>query len=409
MRKLLLGVSLFIAFTASSQNLQTVQRFIASNDFIAAKQQIDSFFNDKKNSVDAPAWYYKGRIYAEVVRQHDKGNSILLQDAFNSYKRYQELDPKNKLMQLNDNVDLFQLYDLSYNTAADLYNDKEYAAAFSLFKIALDIEEYITRKGFSFQGKNFPSLDTSLVNLTGSAAYLSKREEDAIPYFERLANAKIAGEDYKGIYALLYSHYTKKNDQVRAVKYLSTGKELFPDNDYWIKLELGSTTSDKERFTRYEQLLQKYPGNSDLILNYAVELFNYTYADTKPSDFEARQNRLQLLLTKILSADTNSAMANFVMSQHVYNQVYDIEESLREMKEETPADQTKKKNFSAKLDQKYEELFTYSQKAYDLYSQNITTETRPYCRKLANQLIAYYQKKKQADKVSYYREKLKTL
>jgi hypothetical protein len=144
-------------------------------------------------------------------------------------------------------------------------------------------------------------------------------------------------------------------------------------------------------------------------MDYAVELFNYVYADAKPLDFDNRQNRLQVLLTKAVNTDPNSAMANFVMSQHVYNQVYDMEETLRTMKDDTQAEQTKKKNLSAKLDQKYEELLSYSQMAFDLYSQNLTAETKHNYRKVVNQLIVYYQKKKQADKVNYYEQKLKAL
>jgi hypothetical protein len=407
MRNLLLGILSSIAFISSAQNLQTVQSFIASNDYLSAKKQIDSVFLDKKNIMDAPAWYYKGRVYTELVRQNDKSNYAALQEAFKAYRRYQELDPKNKLMQLNDNVDLFQLFDLSYNTGADYYNDRNYILAYSFFEIALDVEEYIAKKGFSFQGKSFPSLDTSLINLTGSAAYLSNREEQAVSYFERLADAKISGDDYKAVYALLYQHYTKKNDQVKAAKYLNTGKELIPDNEYWIKMELGNTVSDKERLNRYEQLIQKYPNNFALVMDYAVELFNYVYADKQPLDFENKQNRLQALLAKALNTDPNSSIANFVMSQHVYNQIYYMENVLRAMKEDSPAEQTKKNNFSAKLDQKYEELLTYSLKAYELYSMDLKPETKDNCRKVLNQLIAYYQKKKLGERVNYYQEKLR--
>lgn len=409
MKKLLLGILSFSVFIASAQDLQTVQLSIASNDYLSAKKQIDSFFSEKKNTADASAWYYKGRIYTEIVRQHDKSNSEILLEAFKAYKRYQELDPKNKMMQLNDNVDLFQLYDLSYNTAADYYNDKDYELAYNHFKIALDVEDYIRKKGFSFQGKTFPSLDSSLVNLTGSAAYLSNKEEEAIPYFERLANAKIKGEDYKGVYALLYQHYSKKNDQAKAARYLNTGKEIYPDNGYWIKIELGNTADEKTRLNRYDQLLQKYPNNFDLMMDYAVELFNYVYAEPQPADFENKQSRLQTLLNKVLSIDVNSAMANFVMSQHVYNQVYDMEEALKTMKEDTPAEGAKKKTFSSKLDQKYEELLSYSLKAYELYSKDVKPGNKEYCRKALNQLIVYYQKKKQGERVSFYQEKLKEL
>jgi len=409
MKKLLLGILSFPIVMASAQDLQSVQGFIASNDYLSAKKEIDSFFSEKKTLSDAPPWYYKGRVYTEVARQYDKGNYTILQEAFKAFRRYQELDPQNKLMQLNNNIDLFQLYDLSYNSAADFYNEKSYSLSYNLFKTALDVEEYIRKKGFSFQGKSFPALDTSLINLVGSAAYLSNREEEAIPYFERLANAKITGEDYKGIYALLYQYYLRRNDPVKAAKYLTAGRELVPDNRYWIKMELGSTSGDKERLARYEQLVQKYPSDFSLMMDYAVDLFNYVYAEPRPSDFESRQSRLQSLLTKALAAGPNSAMANFVMSQHVYNQVYYLEETLRDTKEDTPAEQSKKKALSSKLDQKYEELLAFSSKAYELYSKEANPDNREKCRKVLNQLIAYYQKKRQGDKVNYYQEKLTNL
>jgi hypothetical protein len=409
MKQLLLGILPLITLSAIAQNLPSVQQSIANSDYLLAKNQIDSLFIDKKNPSDASAWYYKGRVYIEYVREHDQNNYSALQEAFKALKRYQELDPSNKLMQLNNNIDLFQLYDLSYNTAADFYNDKNYDLAYNHFKLALDVEEYIRRKGFSFQGKSFPSLDTSLINLTGSAAYLSNRADDAIPYFERLANAKITGDDYKGVYALLYSHYTRKNDQVKAARYLATGKEIYPDNEYWIKMELGNLPGYKERFIRYEQLLQKYPNNFDVIMDYSVELFNYVYADAQPADFDTRQARLQALLIKALSIEPTSTMANFVMSQHAYNQVYYLEDAVRGMKEDSNQEQIKRKAISAKLQQKYEELHRYSLKAYEGYMLDLKAETKDNCKKVLNQLIVYYQKINQSERVKYYQERMRNL
>jgi len=409
MKQLLLGILPLITLSAFAQDLSYVQQSIASSDYLLAKNQIDSLFADKKNTSDATAWYYKGRVYIEYVRQHDKNNFSALQEAFKSLKRYQELDPPNKLMQLNNNIDLFQLYDLSYNTAADFYNDKNYDLAYNHFKLALEVEEYIRRKGFSFQGKTFPSLDTSLINLAGSAAYLSNRTDDAIPYFERLANAKITGDDYRGVYALLYSHYTRKNDQVKAARYLATGKEIYPDNEYWIKMELGNLQGYKERFIRYEQLLQKYPNSFDVLMDYSVELFNYVYADAQPVDFDTRQARLQALLIKALSIEPNSALANFVMSQHAYNQVYYLEDAFRGMKEDSNEEQSKKKAISAKLQQKYEDLYKYSLKAYERYMLDLKAETKDNCKKVLTQLIVYFQKTNQSERVKYYQERLRNL
>jgi hypothetical protein len=409
MRKLLLGISSFVGIIASSQDLQTVQRSIASNNYLSAKSQIDSVFLDRKAAANAPAWYYKGRVYTEMARQHDTLNYNLLKEAFNAYKRYQELDPANKLMQLNSNVDLFQLYDLSYNLGAQCYNELKYDVAYPSFRNALEVEEYVAQKGFSFQGKSFPSFDTSLVNLVASSAFLSGKEEESIPFFERLANARMGGEDYKAVYNLLYQHYTRQKEPLKAAKYLNLGKELFPDTDFWMKMELGNVGTQKEKFNGYERLLQKYPDNFSVVMDYAVELFNYVYADARPVDFSTRRDRLQTLLTTAVATEPESQLANFVMSQHVYNELYYLDDSLRKMKDDAPGGPAKKKAFSAKVDQKYEELLTYSQKAYELYAGDPRPETKGNCRKAISQLISYYQRKNQPDKVSYYRDKLKEL
>jgi hypothetical protein len=145
-----------------------------------------------------------------------------------------------------------------------------------------------------------------------------------------------------------------------------------------------------------------------LMIDYAVELFNYVYADDVPVDFDARQTRLQTLLVKAIAVNPNSALANSVMSQHVYNQAYDMESDLKIMKEDTPQEQAKKKAAAAKLDQKYEELLSYSLKAYELYTtQDLRPEEKGNYRKVLNQLVLYYQKKKQAERVQFYQQKLK--
>lgn len=69
----------------------------------------------------------------------------------------------------------------------------------------------------------------------------------------------------------------------------------------------------------------------------------------------------------------------------------------------------KRKTFSAKVNQKLDELLTYSLKAYNIYSQAVQTADRSNCQILLNQLISYYQEKKIGDKVAYYQETLKGL
>lgn len=450
MRKLLFLVLLVTSTTwLFAQKLDDVQEKFSKGKIDEAKEKIDKLLSDPKNQKNASAWYWKGKVYTELARLDSTGTLPYnaAAEAFDAYKKYQQLDPKNVLMTIEQNVGLFQLYDLHYNKGIKFYNDKDYPKAYEKMKDAMDVEEYVAGKGFVYNGFSFPKLDTQLVNLTASAAYLANKHDEAMPYFEKLADAKIKEKEYRDIYALLAEYYAKKGDQAKADKYLNLGKELFPDNDYWLSMEFGepgkeykdqidqlnkdldkaTTDADKkaiqakitpleekmnaERFARYDQLLQKYPGNYPLAMDYAIELFNYTYTfDKKPSDYLQRQEKLQTVLKTAVDAKS-TPIANFVMSQHLYNQIYDLEDAQRAVKGTTAADQAKKKDISAKINAKYEEMYVYAQKAYDLYTAETTlkAQDKANLRKVIDELVDYYSKKKQQDKVNFYQQKLKSL
>jgi len=415
MRKLLLS-TLFAAalLSAKAQNLDDVQEKMSKGKWDEAKERIDKILADTKNQGKANPWYYKGKIYSELARMDTTGTykQDLSREAFEAYKKYQQLEPKNTMMLLEQNVGLFQLYDLLYNRGVKNYNKKDYTAAFNDFKGALDVGSYTREKGFEYNGFKVPDLDTSLIQLTATAAYMAKDEQQAAAYYEKLADARLNDKDSREVYVFLYDYYQKKNDP-KADKYLKLGKELFPDESYWISLEFGDTGDDKEkRIARYQEMLQKYPGNTLLTLDYAIEMFNYTYSyDKKPSDYAARQDKLRQALEQAISAQPNSALANYVMSQHIYNEIYDLEEAQRAIKGTTAADQAKKKDLTAKLDKKYEDLYTYSQKAYDLYTSDnsMKAQDKANYRKVINQLIDYHQRKKQTDKVTTLQARLKSL
>ncbi|HWJ92886.1 MAG TPA: hypothetical protein VNR87_17345 [Flavisolibacter sp.] len=415
MQKLLLTLLLAISCTGLfAQKLDDVQEKISKGKYDEAKEKIDKFLADPKNQNNANAWYYKGKIYAELARQDSTGTLSYDagKEAFDAFKKYQQLDPKNIMMTLDQNVGLFQLYDLNYNKGIKSYNQKDYATAYAKMKNAMELEEYIAKKGYAYNGFSFPALDTQLVNLTASSAYLAKKEDEAIPYFERLADAKIKEKEYREIYALLAQYYLAKNDQAKADKYIALGSQLYPDNDYWVSLEFGDPGKDTlKRLARYEQMLQKYPDNYALAMDYGIELFNYTYTyDKKPADYAARQERTGKALAQALKINGNSALGNFVMTQHVYNQIYDLEDARRMIRGTTPADVAKKKDLSGKINQKYEEMLPYALKAFDLYSAETTmkAQDKVNLRKVTEALADYYDQKKMTDKAKFYRDKIKT-
>jgi len=417
MRKLFLTAAIAassLTITYAQADLKDVQEKISKGKYDEAKEKLEKVMADPKNAKDAGTFYYKGLIHTYYAQTDTAGKLTYdaSKEAFDAYKKALEIDPKNKYMMLDQNVGLFQLFDLHYNRGVRKYNDKNYEAAFTHFQKAVDLQDYIRSKNFSLSTYTPPALDTQLVNLTASAGYLAKKEDVAIPYFERIANAKVAGPEFKEVYALIAQHYLKKKDDANATKYLAIGKQLYNDEDYWMSLEFsanGNVGNDHEaKLKRYEEMLVKYPNNPALALDYAIELFNNTYVwEKKPADYTARQAKLQAALDKALQLNQNSALGHFIESQHYYSQIFDLEDERRAIAGNTPAAANKRKEMNAKVDKKYDDLAAASQKAFDLYSAQteLKSQDKTNYRKVTDQLIDYYTRKKMNDKVTFYQNK----
>ena len=412
MRKLFLTAAFAASLTITyAQDLKDVQEKISKGKYDEAKEKLDKYLADPKNAGNANAYYYKGQINGYYAQTDTAGTLTYdaSREAFNAYKKALELDPKNPLMTIDQNLGLFQLFDMNYNRGIKHYNNKSYDAAYASFEKAIELQDFIKSKKFSLPSYTPPALDTQLLNLTASSAYLAKKEDVAIGYFTRLADAKIATPEFKEIYALIAQHYLKKKDDANATKYIGIGKELYKDDDYWLSLEFGNIGNDRDaKLKRYEELMVKYPNNAALALDYAIEQFNHTYVwDKKPADYTDRQAKLQTSLDKALSLNQNSALAHFIESQHYYSQIFDLEDARRALVGNAPATAAKRKDLNAQVDKKYDELAAASQKAFDLYAAQTDMKgaDKTNYRKVTDQLIDYYTRKKVTDKVTFYQNK----
>src|SRR5439155_5596593 len=115
-------------------------------------------------------------------------------------------------------------------------------------------------------------------------------------------------------------------DKVNRDKYLAIGKELYPNDSFWCEAELLEANDDKKKmFVIYDRLLSGPCGTYKMYYNYAVDLFNYSYAGDTPVDFAVTQARLTEILKKTLAINS-TAEANLLMSRHIFasiNKYYD--------------------------------------------------------------------------------------
>jgi hypothetical protein len=413
MRKLILSAFFMAAGTVLfAQNLNDIQEKINKGKFDEAKEKIDNVLADAKYQKNANAWYWKGVVYNELAKDTTKKGMDYRMEAFNAFKKYQELDPKNIMMTLEQNGRLFQLYEGYYNQGIAAFNAKNYEKAFSDFRNALAVKDYVYGKKFEINGFTFPAIDTQLVNLTGSAGMLAKQEDAAVPYFTMLADAKLKGDDFKDIYPILVDYYTRKNDATNKEKYLAIGQELYPENPYWLNSQLEAAGDDKaKRLAMYKELVAKNPTNGDLAVDYSVELFNFIYGKDKPADYDARKAELSTALQAAINANPESAQANFVMTQHISNDIYDMQQDYAGMKGTKPEDVKKKQELNKKIEARYEDLYKYANTAVQQYEKmtELKAVDKANYRSVLNQMVDYYTMKKQADKAKVYNDKVKNL
>ena len=154
--------------------------------------------------------------------------------------------------------------------------------------------------------------------------------------------------------------------------------------------------------------MQKYPDKYLMSYNYAVELFNYTYAgDTKPADYKETQKKIESVLKSTIAANKSYPEANVLMARHFYNVLYDYQDDMQAIKGTTEADKKKKADLKTKMNESADQLIVYAQTAFDLYGAKPTMKAgeRGNYKVVAGYLSTAYDVKGDKVKADEYRKK----
>lgn len=413
MRKLILS-ALLLASGAGvyAQKLSDVEDKLSKGKYDEAREVVDKMMADPKNQNNANAWYRRGQIYGQLALDSTKADQALANrtEALTSFKKYYEMDPKNVLGTLEQNVRMFQLYEGHYNAALQDYNKQNFAGSFANFSKALETEEYIREKGFTYTGINFPALDTGLYLNTAASALKAKLEDSAMRYYAKLADAKIKSDNFVEVYQTLVDYYGRKGDKANREKYMNIGKELYPTNEYWVEADLEPVRDNKPQlFAKYQELIGKNPSSFYLNYNYAVELFNYLYAnDQKPADAATYEAQVEPAIANAIKAQS-SAEANYLMVRYMTEKIYRTEDAMRAIKGTAAADVNKRKGYAADIKKMWAQMAPYAETAFAAYEgkKDMKGFEKGNFKNVSNVLIDYYTMQKNEAKVKEYESRLK--
>jgi len=371
MRKPIITALLAIAtFVAGAQSVDdAVKQLGKSND--KAKEIIDKVTADPSNAKNADAWYVKAQIYNAIATDDKLKASVpdAYDQAFEAFKKSYDIDPNNKRMLLDLYKTGFVAYEGVANKAAAAYQANNLAVAFEGYKKTLEYGDYLKSKDLAYSGYKVPKIDTGMVFMAGYTAMKLDKNDEALTYFTKIADAKIGKEpDYVIPYQFVTYQYKTKKDEANFKKYAALGREVYPKDPYFITIKIDWARENNkypELFSAYEELIAQQPDSLNNSLAYASEMFDYLFiknTDTKPADFDVVAGKIEEQIKKTLSKDYDPLSSNLILGQLYYNQGLDMATQADKIKSTKPEDTKKKADLKAKTVAKYDMAIPYTEK-----------------------------------------------
>lgn len=262
---LFLTVCLFAAMSASAQNYEKIKNLLLLNKYEDAKTELDKNMSNTKFTAKPEAYLLKATIYASLGMSDAKKNTpegpALMKDADEAFSKYKEMDPKMELTSdLVYQNSAINLYSFFYTTGYADYNKKIWEGGLSKLKKAVEYSDFlISRKLLT------SALDTNVLILAGITAENSGKEEDALYFYKRLADAKVNIDGFESVYRYLVNHSFTKKDMVSFEKYKQLGAELYPKSEYFtydkIDFAVGLSDNFNDKLAALTDVLNTDPDN----------------------------------------------------------------------------------------------------------------------------------------------------
>lgn len=261
---LLLTISL-TAFAASAQNYDKIKNLLVISKFEEAKAELEKNWTNAKFIAKPEAYLLKATIYAGYAMTEGKKNTPeaeqMIATADEAYTKYKSMEPElgltSDLVYQNSHVNLYSYY---YTSGYQEYSTNKWAPALAKLKKAVVYSDIL-------MGRKLLNsvLDTNVLILAGITAEKSNDMDAAMTYYKRLADAKVSGDGFEGVYRFLVSHCFGNHDMAGFEKYKAIGKELFPKSEYFnydkIDFAVGLTDNFNEKLAALNEVLSTDPDN----------------------------------------------------------------------------------------------------------------------------------------------------
>lgn len=399
--------------TVNGQNLNKIKESIAANKTAEAKTAIETLLTNPKNQKNPEIYYLKGKVLSAISMNATERAAMpeARMLALDAFKKALEIDKNQATLffTVDNYKPVFDLYSGGFEEGAAHYNAAKFDDALSTFKNTGVIGEYIFAQGWGLY-----KLDTTLTYYMGLSALNAKKEDQAIAYFTKLADANVGGNsDMATPYRYLAKYYFDKKDDANMNKYIDAGLKIFPKDDYLPLLAIDHARDKNDiafLLKKFEQLLAINPESFDLTFDYASELFGETHvseASKRPADYTERCSKIEGLYNKALGMKPDSYETMLSLGKHFYNQMLFIEEDSYKVKGTTPEAVKKKADYAALINEMVDKTIPQLEKVFGHYDPlgKLKVGERSNFKSACSLLNYCYDKKKDKAKAEFYQKK----
>jgi hypothetical protein len=380
MKKILL-LATFGIFAAQllAQNYDPIKTLVMLNQVDKAKADLDKSFTNSKFTSKPEAYLLKATIYSSVAMSESKKNTPesdqLMEEADAAFNKYKDMDPSTALLSeplyQNGAINLYSgYYSLGY---AD-YQKKKWEAGLNKLKKAINYSEILVKSKLLTS-----PLDTNVLILAGITAESGGFKDDAATYYIKLADAKVGGEGYEGVYRFLVTYTFGKKDMAGFEKYKALGKEVYPGSDYFdfdkVDFAVGLVDGFEAKLKAVEEVLASDPDNFKA--NEVLGEILYDTLDPReenavlPANYDELEKKMINAFQRAAKAKPGYEIPYLYMGDHFINKASRVNEKrdahAKEMKARTkPGTMASKEDVAKRdaLDKEYGETMEGAREPY---------------------------------------------
>ncbi len=372
MKKFLFSaVAVLFCLGLSAQDVKKIRNAYDKKDWPKAKEAVDLALANEKEQKNWEAWYYKGLIYGQIAK--DANLKATVPDAwmqsFDAYQKAMELDKKQaEIFMMTRQYPVFENYLELQKEANQLYNSGNYQGALDGYKKADKVGRFIFANKWALS-----EVDTILYYYAGAAAMQLENKEEVVSFFQKIADANIGGEGYDVVYRYLTYYYDQKKDAEAAKKYAEAGRKLYPKDMYYDRLELDkmrkSGASAQDIFQKYETIIAGEPKDYEVRYDYAAEIFNWLYMDSKATAEQKPEyfGKILSTLKNCIELDPKQPDAHLLLGKTYFNEAAFMQDEMKKIKGTTPADTQKKTEMKKQMEDRMKEALPHLDNSLAIY------------------------------------------